>query len=177
MMCAFGISVIQILIFGGFADLPRFLRLIRNDPGFGTQVLALGIIRDAEASASSAHQSVCSALNRAGLPEPTQSFVSVAGPPRVSIFCFPDCASPGMLEDLCLQAVIKDVAISCVNDFFDCLKQQGAASPTPLAKARLQAFLASRPRPGLLLGQAAADNHFPWQNPAFDYLKHFLHSL
>jgi hypothetical protein len=177
MFPAIGLTNIQLQNFGGIGDLSRFLRLIRNDPGFGTLVLAIGIIRDAEANASSAHQSVCSALNSAGLPEPIQPFVSVAGPPRVSIFCFPDCASPGMLEDLCLQAVIKDSAIPCVNDFFDCLKRQGTAIPTPLAKARLQAFLASRPRPGLLLGQAAADNYFPWQDPAFDHLKHFLHTF
>ncbi|MFL5241496.1 MAG: DUF3226 domain-containing protein [Gemmataceae bacterium] len=177
MLPSIGLSDIQIHDFGGIGDLRTFLKLLKNDPGFGTQVMALGIIRDAEGSSSSAHQSVCSALKAAGLPEPPKPLFSCGGKPRVSAFFFPDCASPGMLEDLCLQAVAKDPAINCVDDYFDCLRKQSVASPTPLAKARLQAFLASRSRPNLQLGQAAAASYFPWQDPAFDLLKHFLHTF
>jgi hypothetical protein len=161
----------------GIADLPRFLRLLRTDPGFGTTVTSLGIARDAETSTSSAFQSVCSALGGAGLAQPQKLLTPVAGPPTVAVFLFPDCTGPGMLEDLCLQAVVADLAVKCVDEYFDCLQKQGIPAPSPLAKARLQAFLASRTKPGLLLGQAAVAKHFPWQHPAFDLLKQFLHAL
>jgi hypothetical protein len=172
-----GLVGIQLQNFGGLAELPRFLRLLRNDAGFSTVVTSLGIARDAEASATAAHQSICRALRAAGLPEPPQPLVGAAGPPKVSVFLFPDCASAGMLEDLCIQAISGDPAVRCLDDYFDCLNKQGIPTPSPLPKARLQAFLASRARPGLLLGQAAAAGYFPWQHPAFDPMKQFLHAL
>jgi hypothetical protein len=177
LMPAIGLTGFQLQNFGGIADLPRFLRLLRNDPGFGPGVTALAIVRDAEASALTAQASICTALRGAGLPEPAQLMVPAVGPPSVSVFLFPDSSSPGMLEDLCLQAISADPAVQCVDAYFDCLQQQGITTPSPLAKARLQAFLASRPRPGLLLGQAAGAGYFPWQHPALDLLKQFLHGL
>ena len=44
-------------------------------------------------------------------------------------------------------------------------------------KARLQAYLAALPRPGLRLGEAAEAGVWPWEHPAFDPLIAFLRAL
>ena len=80
-----------------------------------------------------------------------------------------------MLEDLCLAAVSDDPAISCVDEYFKCLDQQGISQKeSVIPKARLHAFLSSRERPGLRLGEAADKNEIPLDSPVFkpviDYL-------
>jgi hypothetical protein len=82
-----------------------------------------------------------------------------------------------MLETLCLDAVADDPCAPCVDRFFDCIQERGVALPTKMAKARLQAFLASRPEPGLLLGQASQKGYWPWDRPALQPLLHFLRDL
>jgi hypothetical protein len=82
-----------------------------------------------------------------------------------------------MLETLCLQSVTDDPAVQCVDDFFRCLEREGLKSPTNLAKARAHVFLASRPRPDLLVGQAAHAGYWRWDHAVFDQLKEFLRSL
>ncbi len=85
-----------------------------------------------------------------------------------------------MLEDLCLAAVTKDPstrsAMHCVDDYFKCLGEQAGISHkiNALPKARIHAFLASRPDPELRLGEAAQRGYFPLDSPVFkpviDYL-------
>jgi len=62
----------------------------------------------------------------------------------------------------------------CVDRFFHCLTDEGCPQPQNTSKARVQAFLASRERPGLLLGQAAAKGYWPWDSEAFEEVKDFL---
>ncbi len=171
-----GMTGIQVQDYGGISDLGSFLKALRNQADFST-VLRIGIARDAENSCQSAFQSVGSALQHAGLVQPSQPLSVESGPPDVLVYLFPDCASAGMLEDLCWHSVANDPAVPCVGDFFNCLTKNNVAGPTPFAKARIQAFLASRPHPGLLLGQACQRGYFDWQAQAFDPLKQFLHSL
>ena len=82
-----------------------------------------------------------------------------------------------MLETLCLQAVSGDPAMPCVRQYFECLQGKGVSLPRNLPKARLHTFLSSRETPDLLLGQAAREGYFLWDNPAFDQLKEFLRAL
>jgi hypothetical protein len=168
---------VQLQNFGGITDLPGFLRVLRNEPGFAMQVASLGIIRDAEANSTGAFQSVCSALRGASLPEPPQPLAVAPGPPAVSVFILPDCSGADMLEDLCLQALSGDLAMPCVDEFFACLQRQAVPLPTVMPKALLQAFLASRPRSDMQLGRAAQAGYFPWACPVFDMLKQFLQAL
>ena len=148
-----GLSDVQLQNYGGIADLANFLKALRNLADFPTKVASLGIVRDADTKFTAAFQSVCSALRHAGLAEPPQVSIVAAGPPKVSLFLLPDCANDGMLEDLCLQAVGSDPAWACVDDYFACLQRQGVSLPRIIAKARLQAFLASRDRSDMQLGQ------------------------
>jgi hypothetical protein len=99
------------------------------------------------------------------------------GTPNVCVFILPDCTRPGMLETLCMAAVADDPAIGCVEQFLECVQQQVTAPPSNVDKARLHAFLASRSRPDLRLGEAAEKGHWPWESPALEPLMRFLKEL
>ena len=167
---------IEVRDFGGVSELRRYLRTLVLTPGF-TNVVSLGIIRDAEADATSAFQSVCNSLSQSGLSVPRLPMVIVESKPRVTVFILPDCESPGMLEKLCLQTVSNDTAMPCVEQYFQCLQQRRRTLPTNLPKAQLHTFLASRPKSNLRLGEAAHAGYWPWEDPAFDKLKEFLCAL
>jgi hypothetical protein len=171
------LSEVQIQDFGGISELRPFLKALSNEPGFWGKITSLGIIRDAENNPQGAFQSVRDSLLAANLPAPAKTVVSTGANPQVSVLILPDAAAPGMLESLCLAAVEKDPAMQCVDQYFNCLKQQKAGLPNNLTKARLHAFLSSRPKPDLLVGQAASTGYFPWNHPVFDQVKQFLQSL
>ncbi len=65
------ISNVQVEQYGGKQGLPRYLRTLVVRPGY-LNVVSLGITRDADNSAQSAFESVCSSLHRASLPVPSQ---------------------------------------------------------------------------------------------------------
>ncbi|MCC6446839.1 MAG: hypothetical protein IT210_25730 [Armatimonadetes bacterium] len=81
-----------------------------------------------------------------------------------------------MLETLCLRAVADDPVMPCIERYFECI-QEKASLPANLAKARVHSFLSSRPKPDLLVGQAAWSGYWPWDSPAFDPLRRFLANL
>ncbi len=130
-----GLSEVQIQNFGGISELRPFLKALRNEPGFWGKVSSLGVIRDAENNPQGAFQSVRDSLLAANLPAPAETIVSTGAAPQVSALILPDAVTPGMLESLCLAAVENDPAIQCVDEYFNCLKQQMAVSPSNLTKA------------------------------------------
>jgi hypothetical protein len=107
-------------------------------------ITSVGILRDADTNPDGAFQSVCDALQKAGLPRPIAPLQPVGDAPQVTIMILPGGESPGMLEDVCLESVVDDPAMPCVDEFFQCLGEQIKALPRNLAKARVRAFLASR---------------------------------
>lgn len=170
------LTEVEIRNFGEISNLTLYLKALKQTSGF-ERVTSLGIVRDAEANATSAFQSICRSLRQAGLAVPKQLQLTAQGVPKTSVFVLPDCRSQGMLDALCLQSVSNDPSILCVDQYFQCLQGQGLSPPGNIAKARLHAFLASRTKPDLLLGQAAHAGYFPWNSPAFDLLKQFLRNL
>jgi len=162
---------VQIHNFGGVEQLPRFLKTFIALPGFRQIVRSLGIIRDAEKGAGSARQSVHDILRSANLPLPDQK-----GTPRTSFYIFPDNKNPGMLETLCLTSVQDDPAITCIERYMECLEKQQLLISNP-EKAKVQAFLASRPKFVAHLGEAANKGYWQWENAAFAELKQFLERL
>ena len=175
LLSAQGLTGIQVQDFGSITELRGFLKALVRAPGFA-EVVTLGVVRDAETDAAAAYQSVCGALAHAGLPTPGAPGPSGAAP-RVAVFILPDGTAPGMLETVCLESVTGDPATPCLEPFFECVRQQGGALPGNMVKARLHAFLATRPKPDLLLGQAAHAGYWPWASPAFERIKQFLASL
>jgi len=167
---------IQVQNFGGVNQLRGFLKAFRSGPGFA-RVASLGIVRDAETDPVAAFQSVCSALRSASLPVPTQAMQPVGQNPRVNVLILPDATTPGMLETICLRTVAHDPVIECVTRYFQCVEQQTGRRPGNIDKARVQAFLASRHRPGLLLGQAAHAGYWDLSSPALEHVRQFVQQL
>ncbi len=171
------ISDIQVLPIGGKTLLPSNLRALKAEPNF-VNVRVLAITRDADSNASSAFQSVCSALSNSNLPVPQNVLQPAGTNPTVRVMIVPHGKTSGMLEDICLDTVSTDPAISCVDSYFSCLSSiPGFTLPNNMSKAKVHAFLSSRIEPDKRLGEAAEARYWPFNNTACDSLKAFLSSL
>ena len=167
---------VQVEEYGGKGQLSKYLHEFNVRPGH-QNVVALGITRDADVSVAQVFQSICGMLQNNGLPVPATAGQIALGPLRVGVFIMPDNGRPGMLEDLCLDAVQTDSAMPCVDDFFQCVSQNTSRQPNPMAKARIHAWLASQNDPDLRLGEAAQRGYWPWNAAAFQPLIQFLQGL
>ena len=170
-----GLTDIEIRNVHGKTRLRSYVDTVRGIEGF-YDVACLGVVRDADDNPQAAFDSASGALRDAGLAVPAQPETFEAGRPRTGILIFPRAGLPGMLEDLCWESVQADPAAQCVTAYMTCV--QGAVGlPRIVAKARVQAFLASREESDLRLGLAARKGYWPWDNPAWDHVKNFLHSM
>jgi hypothetical protein len=167
---------IQIMPIGGKEKLRGNLKALVQTPGF-SDVIFLGVVRDADANPDTAFQSVRDALQAAGLPTPECPLLPVGEKPRVAVLILPGVDTPGMLEDLCLRAVAQDPAMGCVEQYFECLQHKGLSLPDNMSKAKVQVFLASRPKAGLRLGEAAQAGYWPWETEAFEQVRNFLQQI
>ncbi len=79
------------------------------------------------------------------------------------------CLSPQRIQE---GPLLKE----CVSAYIECLGKHSVSRPD-WAKRRLQAYLASQPRPGLLLGQAAEAGYWHFEDPVWAPLKQFLRDL
>ncbi len=83
-----------------------------------------------------------------------------------------------MIEDVCLDSVKSDPAVDCVDRYFECLRETNRVPKDSwLAKARLHAYLASRERPDLRLGEAAEKGIWDFEADVFRPLKDLLELL
>lgn len=162
---------VQVLPMDGKTNLTSHLKLLVRTPGF-TQVTRLGVIRDADDDPRAAFQSVCSSLGTAGLSVPPRVAELQAGMPAIAVVIVPH-DGPGAIENLCLSAVADDPAIQCVDAFFDCVRSR-LAPPRHISKAKVQAFLSSRPEEGKRLGEAAEAGYWPWDASCFTMIKEFV---
>lgn len=170
---------IQVSAVGGKDKMPNRIGAIALEPNFLNNVLSLGIVRDADASAASTFQSVCSLLKKANLAvpkkvlQPSSAIVS-EGNPCVIVMTIPIGKSSGILEDVCLESVKEEPTTDCVNTYFDCLSTKHDKHVMP--KAKLQVYLAAR-EPELRLGEAAEKHFWNWDHPVFEPIKDFLRQL
>ena len=167
---------IEVRIYEGKSNLRIALQTLPGSLDFGN-VESVGIIRDADDDARAAFQSVCGSLSNANLPVPNAPLLMTAGQPQVAVMIMPPGANTGMLEDLCLSAFQDDPAMPCVDQYFRCIESQMGSLPRNESKARVHAFLASRERPELRLGEAALGGYLPWDSPAFEPIKKFISQL
>lgn len=166
---------IQVMPIGGKTNLRETLMALVITPGF-SNVISLGIVRDADLNPNSAFESVSDALQAAGLPKPTAPLVPTAEKPRVTIMILPEEGVSGMLEDLCLKSVAGDSAIPCVEQYFQCLEERDIPLPQNMSKARVQVFLASK-RKILRLGEAAQAGYWPFSDNPFGQVRNFLQQI
>jgi hypothetical protein len=181
------------------------------------RVTSVGIVTDADKQPKGAFDSICDALEAAGLPRPTTPLQSVGDAPQVAIMILPGREAPGMIEDLCLESVADDPAMPCLEEYFRCLEGQLEAGvfpgnpskavvraflasmewleethfeylqehleeylpelPNAPSVAKVHAFLASRYKPNLDLGNAAKKGYWRLDHPAFAQVKQFLGTL
>ena len=173
-----GVSGIQVVDAEGKDNIRQTLRVIRHSTDF-SKVSSIGVVRDADANADGALESVRDALKAANLPSPDAPLSLAGDDLRVAVLIAPHGKSSGAIEDVCLESVAGDAAMGCVHDYLNCIKDSVAEAERPnnLRKAKLQAFLASRERSGLRLGEAAEAGYWDFEHAAFDPFKRLLGKL
>ena len=176
-----GINDFQVEDVGGktkFAT--KFPALIKtqgfDNPDQTPKVTHLAIIRDKEGD--NAFDSVKNIVSKSGLKPPEEHARFSDGTPRVGIFIMPgsEMKKGTMLEDLCLKSVESNPAMSCVNQFVDCISKL-PSPPTNMSKTKVQTFLAAQPEIVASLGIGAQKNYWDFDSSAFDELKTFLNYL
>ena len=172
------VSGIQVVDAGGKDNIRQTLKVITQSTGFSA-VSSIGVVRDADVNADSALQSVRDALRDANLPSPDAPLSLVEDGIKVVVLIAPYDKSSGTIEDVCLESVAGDAAMGCVQDYLNCIKDSVAEAERPnnLRKAKLQAFLASRKRPGKRLSEAAEAGYWDFEHTAFDPFKQLLGML
>ena len=170
---------VQIHGYGGIDNLRRFLDTFRNLPEFG-RVQSLAVVADANSDRDKRERRICNALSAMALPTPSHPLeIASNGELQVAYLVIPHNATGTMIEDVCLNSVSTDPAMECVDRYFECLSQTEIEGPKKvwMSKARLHAFLASRDRPGLRLGEAAESGIWPLETDAFRPLLELIRML
>lgn len=170
-----GLPDIEIRSFEGVNNLRGYLKALRAVSGF-ENLQSLGIIRDADANARGALESVQGGLSDAGYPVPPASLTLAEGQPRVIVLINPHEKEGGSLDDVCLHSLASHQAMTCVFEYFECLANRGI-TPGSQAKAQVRAFIASRDRPQVSLGVAAKRGYFPLDHDSFSPMRQLLSML
>lgn len=179
MISHFNIPDLQVHECGGHPNLRSFLKTFKALPNFGL-VQALAVVTDADSNRASREQGVREALAAAALPVPPRPLETASdGDLVVAYLIVPHGQDAGMIEDVCLNSVRADPAMECVERYFDCISQTKLPGPKDVerSKARVHAFLASRERPGLRLGEAAEGGIWDLGADAFQPLKNLIRML
>lgn len=163
------VSGVQVEHYEGKSALARFLKALKNRPGFGA-VKKLGIIRDADDDPVAATRSVDGAIAQAGF-DPNLT---------VKKMIIPSATESGALENLCLRTIEGQPLEACIEEFLSCATRATTiqhTSTTAKAKARIHAWLSAQREPDLRLGHAAKKGLIDWSSPVFGELKQFLREL
>lgn len=172
---SWGMSDIEIHDFGNNESLRPYLETLVRTDGF-RRVRMLGIIRDAETSAKSAFESVQNTLRSVGFTYPPLRGYSIPGNPFVSVFVLPNGVDQGNLESLLWRSVEDTPEARCADEFLGCL-DPGDIRVTRRDKARIQAYLASKPKPHGSVGVAAERGNWDAEHDAFAEIRRFLTNL
>ena len=170
---------VEIRHYGGSPNLRRFLKAFIGSSEFGL-VQSLAVVADANLDRDGREQRICGALSNAGLPVPLKPLEAVSnGDLQVAYLVVPHNVEGTMLEDVCLDSVKTDPAMECVDLYFECIGQTNIQGPREvwMSKARVHAFLASRDRPDLRLGEAAEKGLWAFDTDAFRPLQDLLSIL
>ena len=172
-----GLRGVQIIRVEGKGEMQDKIMAVRKTTDFENKVTSLGVVRDADEDAEGTFQSVCDALRKAGLSVPSEPLTVASGTPRVIVLIWPCDRKEGTLEDVCLQSVAELSEIACVSEYFECLQKKGIVLPGNLSKAKVHAFLASRPEACPSLGVGALKRYWQFESKAFDGVRNFLAQL
>ncbi len=160
---------------------PFIISTLLNSNNF-SRLRRLGIVRDADKSATNTLRSLRGALADANLPAPSQPWeVAQEGQLSVSLAIMPDGSSQGNLEDLCLSSIGGSPESKCVDEYVGCRVSAGAhISDNGMAKSKVYTYLAvgkNDAKPGLRLGEAAEAGVWDWGAPEFQKVVDFITNL
>ena len=173
------IQDIQIWPCDGYENMRGVLRTVTGLDDFDS-VSSLAVVADANSSRDARIQSIQGALSRAGLPTPSVPLEFVSDSTiKVAYLVVPHNRESGMIKDVCLDSVSDDPAMGCIDRYFDCIEEADTPGPRQawMPKARAHAFLASRDRPDLRIGEAADSGMWRFDSEAFTPLKDLLQLL
>jgi hypothetical protein len=147
----------QIHDMGGNSNWPSKLSAIALDDGFKANVLALGLVRDADQNPTGTWESCKSAIANSKMTPPSR---------------------PGELSagDVCLSSFSQD-RMACVNSYFACLDTQRAGGRARPKKAYVQTYLAGLIPPVRDIRIATERDILDFSHSTFDELKGFLRHL
>lgn len=169
---------IQVQNFGGVDELRGFLLALVDAPNFHETVQSLGIVRDAETSATGAFQSVQTSLANAELPVPDSPGKRTNASPAVTALILPDENRQGMLETLLCESFSATPVDQCIDDFFECVERSSGVSTIGRSdKARARVYLTTKPEPHLSVGVAAKRGYWDLQHGVFSHIRNFLQQL
>lgn len=151
--------------------LPALIRMT----GF-SDVQVLAVIRDADAGASKAFQSIKNILKKEGLNPPGRMNQFSNGKPMIGIFIMPGNSDTGMLENLCLKTVQNHPAMECVKAFINCVSKL-EKPPHNMPKAEAQAFLAAMPKITNSVGLGAQKGYWNFDSNEIADLRSFINTL
>ena len=140
---------IHINQYEGKSKLTDFLIALSSHPDF-SQLVTIGIVLDADFN-TNAFQSVQGAIRSTNeefprqLPVPQQAMELAEGNPNIIVLIMPSTEREGMLEDLVMDVFADDPVTTCVDAYFDCLRENRiGVSQAKLPKARLRAFVTGK---------------------------------
>ena len=166
---------IEVVNFGGANQMAGFLAGFATAEGFG-DVRSIGIVRDAEASATNTFKSVQTALANANLPVPDGPETRLGGKPSVSVLILPGGSESGMLETLLCESIEQDESKECIDAFFRCLTSMGIEVKRP-EKARARVYITTKREAHLSVGVAAKRKYWDLEHEAFAHVRRFLMEL
>lgn len=140
-------------------------------------VSRLGIIRDADESATQAFTSVCSSVAHVGLNPPKQHAGFSDGAVAVGVFIAPDGNATGAIEALCMKSIANESETNCVLDYIRCLRTNNVLYSRNPDKTFVHAYLAAQVDPMIRVGEAAQKGVWNFDHPAFESLLEFLDQL
>ena len=135
---------IQVIDAGGKDKFSRNLRAIQTAAMAAPALQSIGVVRDADADASAAFDSVCDGIRSANYEPPMSHGEFSTGRPAIGVFIVPDGTEPGAIETLCRRSRQGNLTAACVDEYLKCLRS--AMLRTPGTPTRALLMLISPPR-------------------------------
>lgn len=166
----------QIIELKGKNNLHKTLPTLTKTSGF-ENVRNLAIFLDANSSVINTFRSIQSALKKAQLPVPSEPNQVVHGKVNLGVFLFPDCQSPGALEDLIVKTIDFHM-LECIKDYLSCVQKYKAEFQLSVnSKSVVYSYFAVQDEPSQSFDLALKRGHIDLESPEFDKVKSFLKQL
>ncbi len=167
-----GIQNIQIIGVEGKNNFKNILKLISQEI-YNKEFTVIVCIRDADSNFNGAFRSLKDALMAAGFPAPEKvnSFKNT-DKLKTGIYILPENNENGMIEDLCIQTIDKEL-LQCINNYYRCTN----INPKNKSKSTVQIFLATQTPLVNSLGNASEHDIWDFNHESFSKIKGFLENL